>query len=210
MMRALQARMRWLWTSEIGETFNPSLSDYARLSFGKDVYNSPDAWALLFEAPLNPSYYHVNQVKNFERWLIQRDIEGGMTVPTLIYYKGFNSGAGSYYDYTARRTDIATDNNYIYFGLDDSFVTTDTIQIKVEIVDDNETDWHLEYYNTSGVLTSTPIISNNNDGQVKTYTLTINDANFANQFNSNMDFRLVNDGPGDLVARWVRLIRGDF
>ncbi|MBU2229087.1 hypothetical protein KJ810_01615, partial [Patescibacteria group bacterium] len=194
-MRALQARMRWLWTSEAGEEINPGLSEYARLSFGKDVYNSPDAWALLFESPI--SSYGVDQVRNFERWLLQRDITGGVTVPSLFYY--FDAGAGSYTHYTARRTDIATGNNYIYFALDDNFVADDTVQIKVEMIDNAQTDWHLEYYNNGGVLASTTTISNSNDDQIKTYTITIHDANFANQFDSDMDFRLVNDGPGDLT-----------
>lgn len=206
-MRALQARMRFLWTTTYTETINPSLSNYARLSFGKNVYDSPDAWAFLFQSPQSDGY----PIKNFERWLIQRDMDGGITVPAQRVTRVFDAG-GAYlapslwYDDTARRTDIASGNRYMFFGLDDRFTTSGTIQIKVEIVDDAQTNWHLDYYNSSGSMTSTRNIVNVHDNQKKTYTFTLHNPIFSNQF-SGMDFRLVNEGAGDLIVSWVRLVR---
>ncbi len=207
-MRTLQARMRFLWTTQVTEAINPPLSNYARLSFGKNVYTSPDAWSFLFQSP----QLNTTPLKNFERWLIQRDIAGGMTVPTERVFRAFDAGGAwqtpsLYYDDTARRTDFASNNNYIYFALDDRFTTSGSVQIKVEMLDNSQTSWHLDYYNSSGVLSSTRSIVNANDNQKKTYTITLNNPTFSNQFNSAMDFRLVNEGPGNITVRWVRLVR---
>ncbi len=208
-MRTLQARMRFLWTTAYTETINAALSNYARLSFGKNIYNSSDAWSFLFQSPQLDGV----PVKNFERWLIQRDMAGGMTVPTQKVNRVFDAG-GAYasstlwYDYTARRTDFASNNNYMFFALDDRFTANGSVQIKVEMLDNSQTSWHLDYYNSSGSIVSTNNIVNINDGQKKTYTFTLNNPNFANQFINNMDFRLVNMGPGDLTVSWVRVVRG--
>ena len=213
MLRALQMRLRFLWTSAAGEEINPALSQYARLSFGKTVANSPDAWAYLSETPASVHFSRVGAVKNFERWLLQRDVPGGLTVPAERVDRAFNSGVAStgnveqYYDYVARRTDLATDNPYIYFDLDDRFQIGSRTLIKVEFRDDSETAWRLEYLDTTDVLASTPAVNNRGSGEVKTATFTIDGARFAGGLPHGMDFRLVCDGPQDLTVRWVRVIR---
>ena len=211
-LRALQSQFNWSWSNSVAENLNPALSLYGRLSKAKTVYNSADAWALLFETPASTWVSPAGKVKNFERWLIKRDIPGGMTVAVLPYDRGFNAGtddnANQYHiDYTARRTDRASGNKYMYFGLDDRFVVNGPVQLKVELVDNSAASWQIEYYNVNNILVSTPIIAGLNDGKIKTYTLTINGAVFQNYFNSNMDFRLVSTGPGDVTVRWVRLVR---
>lgn len=205
-MRALQSRVRWLWSYPPAEEINPPLSKYARLSFGKTVDNSPDAWARLFEAVINPQYYGGTNIKNFERWLMQRDVEGGMTVPALYYYKGFDSGAGSFYDYTARRTDLISGNNTIYFDLDDNFVVRRECEIKVEILDQEATTWNLIYsYGAEEV--SSEDITTDGSGGVETYTLDINGCEFNNGLDFDMDFKLVVTGSKDLVVNLVRVVR---
>ena len=134
-------------------------------------------------------------------------------MPAVKVNRVFDAG-GAYnapslwYDYTARRTDFISGNNYIYFALDDRFSVTGDVQIKVEILDNSNTSWHLEYTSNSGAAVSTSDVVNINDNQKKTYTFTLRNAVFTNQF-SNMDFRLVNTGPGDLTVSWVRLIRNN-
>ncbi len=213
MLRALQGRMRFLWTSAAAEQINPPLSTYARYEFGKSVADAPDAWAYLSETPAITFYSRPGVVRNFERWLKQRDVPGGVTVPADRVDREFNSGAVAagqtalYYDYTARRTDVAGGNPHICFDLDDRFTVSGPVQIKVEIKDESSAGWRIEYADTRGGITATPSFRGHADGKVKTVTFTIPDAVFANRLESGMDFRIVCEGPGDVSARWVRLIR---
>lgn len=212
-LRTLQTRMRFLWTSTEAEVINPPLHYYAGMSLGKTTENSPDAWAYLRETPTSTYHSPPGVVRNFERWLTQRDLPGGETVPAertfREYYAGGYHGSGpdEWYDDLARRTDIASDNSFIYFDLDDSFIINGAVQIKVEITDNSDAVWHLDFTNTNHQLVSTDTFSNQNDGTIKTVTFSINQASFLNGFDNGMDFRIVCDGPGDVSVRWVRLVR---
>ena len=151
MLRALQMRMRFLWTGEAAEAINPPLSTYAALSFGKTVETSPDAWAYLRETPSTTYETPAAVIRNFERWLVQRDVPGGMTVPAQRTFRAFNAGGNyqgqpdTWYDDLARRTDVAEGSPHICFDLDNRFRVSGAVQIKVEILDDSKAYWHLEY-----------------------------------------------------------------
>lgn len=215
MLRALQMRFRFLWTSEVAETINPDLSRYAALSFGKSVEDSPDAWAYLRESPVSTSFSPVGVVKNFERWLKQRDLPGGMTVATQRTFREFEagglhgSGPDQWYDDIARRTDITTGNPSIFFDLDDGFHSGGGVQIKVEILDDSEATWYVEYTNSNHQVSQTEYFRNLQDGAVKTVTFDIVNPEFLNGLPNGMDFRIVCDGPEDLTVRWVRVVKWD-
>ena len=215
MLRALQMRLRFLWTSEAAEALNPPLSEYARLSFGKTVANSPDAWAYLTETPAGTHWSPAGAIKNFERWLLQRDVPGGVTVPAERVERAFNSGVAPanqldmYHDHVARRTDRAGGSPYMYFDLDERFLVPGAAQIKVEFRDDSDASWRLEYLTSGDELASTLPVTNLNDGRVKTATFLIDDALFAGGLPHGMDFRIACDGPQDVTVRWVRLIRDD-
>jgi hypothetical protein len=213
MLRALQSRLRYLWTSEAAEQINPPLSNYARFGFGKSVTNSADAWAYLSQTPASTHTSAAGVVRNFERWLKQRDVPGGVTVPVDRVDRTFDSGCGPsgqlslYYDCVARRTDTASGNGHICFDLDDRFLVTGTVEIKVEIKDSSAAAWRIEYVDTQGRLVTTARFQNRDDGRVKTVTFTIGNAAFQNGLDHGMDFRLACDGPGDVTARWVRVVR---
>lgn len=81
-----------------------------------------------------------------------------------------------------------------------------SLVVQGKIFDNSPTSGHLDYYNSSSVLTSTRNITNVSDNQKNTYTFTLNDPVFVNQL-STVDFRLVNVGPEDITVRWVRIIR---
>ena len=214
-LRALQMRMRFLWTSADAEAINPALSRYAAMVFGKSVEESPDAWAYLRESPTLTSVTSVGVIKNFERWLCQRDLPGGMTVATQRTFREFEAGAlyGSgpdqWYDDIARRTDIATGNSSIYFDLDDRFDSDGGVQIKVEILDNSSASWYLEYTSSNHQVTTTEHFQNRQDGAVKTVTFDIANPGFLNGLPNGMDFRIVCDGPEDLTVRWVRVVKWD-
>jgi hypothetical protein len=207
MMRSLQSRYRFITTSPSTEKVNSPLSDYAELSLGKSIETTPDAWACLFETPMT---VEPGKLKNFERWLLQRDVPGGMTVSTQKTEREYDAGHspdGEWYDYVARRTDIAGGNPNIYFNLDDRFVTAGPVDIKIEIVDENRSPWHIEYNSAGNAAESTPAFTGRGDGNIRTITFTLHDAQFSNALDHNMDFRIVADGPDNVVVRWVRVVR---
>lgn len=210
MLSALQRRLRFLWTSTAAEQINPPLSEYARLSFGKSVTGAPDAWAYLCQTPARTGESPAGAVKNLERWLRQRDVPGGMTVPAEQVFRPYSTGvepAGQNHDHVARRTDIAAGSPCIYFDLDDRFLVDGPVLVKVEYRDEGRGAWRLEYLDAGGLLCTTPTVRNRDDGEVKTATFTLADADFAGGLPHGMDFRIACDGPQDVAVRWVRVIR---
>ncbi len=213
LLRTLQMRMRFLWTSEAAEMINPPLSNYVGMSLGKNVENSPDAWTYLRETPTTAFFSPAEVFRNFDRWLVQRDLPGGMTVPTQRTFREFNSGSSQrigpdqWYDDVARRTDVASGNPYIFFDLDDRFEVNGPVQVKVEIMDDNEASWHLDYTNINHQVVSTEVFSNSGDGNVKTVTFEISQSSFLNGLDNGVDFRIACDGAENVTVRWVRVIR---
>jgi len=211
--RTLQMRIKFLWTWDAAEEINPPLSEYARLSFGKNPETSADAWVYLKESPVSFSQSPTGVLKNFERWLIQRDIPGGMTIPTERKYRAFDAGYSPpdmWYDDLSRSTNLATGNIYIYFELDDRFQINGPVNIKVEFIDNTNATWYLEYMDADSTITSSQDVKNLIDGKIKTATFHIPNIQFGNMFDSGMDFRIVCDGPEDINIRWVRVIREDL
>jgi len=215
LLRAMQMQLRFLWTGRDAETIDPALSRYAQASLGKSVTNSPDAWCYLKESPAVTFFTPAGVVRNFERWLVQRDVPGGVTVPTERVDLEFNSGAvrdidtADQYDFVARRTDLASGNTFIAFDLDDRFPAAGLVAIKVEYRDAGHGVWRIQYVNASGRIVTTEAVTNADDGTVKTATFLIADADFSGGLADAMDFRIRCEGPDDLIARWVRLVRLD-
>lgn len=215
LLASLQRHYRWLWTGPVAESLNPPLSAYARLSFGKNIDTTPDAWAYLSQTPARSSVSPVGWIKNIERWLVQRDVPGGMTVPVDRVDRDFAAGPEdwndptTWYDYTARRTDRAEGSPYIYFDLDDRFQLAGRALVKVEFRDVGEGAWRVEYMGYDDTLKSTPAVQNTGDGKVKTATFAVEDARFAGGLPHGMDLRIACDGPDDVTVRWVRIVRSD-
>jgi len=213
MLRVLQMRMRFLWTGAAAEQLDPALSTYTRYALGKNVETSADAWAYLKEAAVSRSLTPAGVIRNFERWLLQRDMPGGVTVPAERVDRSFNSGGasddaeGAFYDYLARRTNVAEGERCIYFDLDDRFHTTGPVAIKVEILDDAAASWRIEYVDQAGDLATTTAYLGSGDGEPRTVTFTIDDARFDNDLEHGMDFRIICDSDADVTVRWVRLVR---
>lgn len=153
MLRLLQMRRNFVWTS--GFTLNEPLLGYVALSMGKNEQTSVDAWVYLREsyvslidgrrhyadAPPNETVcgdaLPPLAVRNFERWLYQRDVVGGgRTVPTMRVDVPKHYGMRhphALYDYIARRTDLASQQSYISFAVDDYFAhgLVDDMYVKV-------------------------------------------------------------------------------
>jgi hypothetical protein len=206
-LRALQMRVRFLWTSDAAEVINPPLSEYARLSFGKQPATSPDAWVYLKESPVR---FSPNVVRNFERWILQRDVPTGMTVPAQRVEREFDASSspdGQWYDDLARRTDVTSDNPYIFFFVDDGFVVDAAVDVHVEIWDETAARWRLEYNSVTVPDQATPWVDGQGDSAVRTVVFTLPDAAFRNALDHEADLRIHCEGPDDVLVRWLRVVR---
>lgn len=194
----------------------PQLHQYMLKTLGKHYYDSPDAWCALREGKdiyqlwsrWNLGVKEGWWIRNFERWLIQREVEpDGKTVRTYYIETPVKHNEESY---EARRTDHKNGSNYIYFGVDDKFIKENgkDIQIKVTYLDNNNQKWWIEYNAANGkAYKKSTVVKNLNDSKWKTTTFKIKDAAFVNSQRDRMDFRIFNGGRQDLTVRFVRLIK---
>ena len=194
----------------------PELHNYMMKTLGKHYYDSPDAWCALREAKDLYKTWSVLDagdrsdfwIRNFERWLVQRDIEpDGRTARTYYVNTSVEHNEESY---EALRTDRENGSNYIYFGVDDRFMSggSNQIQIKVTYLDNTNTKWWLEYdASDENIYKQSSTVQNQNDSKWKTVTFSIDDAAFLNRQNGGMDFRIFNGGEDDITVRFVRTIK---
>jgi Beta-galactosidase len=192
-----------------------AVHQYMLKTLGRHYWDSPDAWCALREGRdvyQEWSRYHLGHrgpwiVRNWERWLIQREVEpDGKTVavyPMKSPVK-FNEEARE-----ARRTDLAHGSACIYFGVDDRFMKggRNAVQIKVTYLDQSKGDWWVEYDSEGEAYKKTTPVKGVDDGKWKTATLVVADAAFQNRQRGGMDFRIVNAGENDLTVRFVRVVR---
>ena len=201
--------MNWVFAGDYSAS--PEIIDYARLTMGKHVNNSPDAWVALRQYK-DTWVDGTENIRNFERWLYQRDVaDGGQTYATYRtnYTSDYLADNGSN-SYEALRTDTATGNDYIYFNIDDAFIKggQNNVMIKVTYLDNFTGQWGIQYTSPGNGYKDSIQITNANDNKWKTVSLTISDAAFDNSQVDGMDFRIYNGGTGeDLVVRFVRVIK---
>ncbi len=198
-----------------------ALRDYFRQSAGYPVAESPDAWATLHMFH-DYCYNGTRRYHNYEKFLLQRDIEsGGRTIPTELHtwdpdQYGFCTVGGSggatqpAVTYFARRTDRATGNNYVYFDVDSRFAPASerAFRIAVTYRDTGTAAWRLEYSTAGSAVVSTPSVTNTNSGTLKTAIFHLTDASFRGAHTGGMDFRIFNGGTADVTIRSARVIRG--
>ncbi len=196
----------------------PKLHQYMLKTLGRHYYDSPDAWCALREGKDIYQLWsrgHLNEqdgwwVRNFERWLFQRDVDpDGRTVRTYYIKTPVQHNEESY---EALRTDHQNGSDYIYFGVDDKFIRggSNNIKIKVTYLDNNTSDWWLEYDAFDGDFYKiSSVEKNENNGNWKTVTFNIDDATFLNRQKNNHDFRIYNGGSEDISIRFVRVIKLD-
>lgn len=213
-MRVLQMRRNWMniRTPVIGEleASNPDFLRWVEFSLGKTPQTSPDAWCWLREGYL-AKWNNYQPIKNFERWLIQRDVEpDGVTVPTEkldISMLEYNYTSGKGYEFHARQTDQATGNRYIYFRSDPNFISggPHKVMLKVTYLDGPKTEWYLEYTGEKGISRSDSVVTTGSD-KWRTVTFEIPDIRFNGAF-KNMDFRIALSGSVDVTIKLIRLVR---
>jgi hypothetical protein len=221
-LRIMQMRRTNFWTENVNGYIETPLLQMAALSIAKDVTNTADAWVYLRQSNLDPSPKHgvtmpnstlnpsgTIPIKNFERWLYQRDDANIRTDAVVAKGQGgkqlYRADAEEY-DYVARRTKRAAGSTQIGFALDDRFISGNSpaVAIKVTYLDSGNDQWELRYTTQQGQQ-ATRKMTNQNTGEFKTVTWIVNDAKFAAQDKSN-DFFLATT-TGDLTASFVRVIK---
>ena len=205
MLRALQMRRNFLWAETGNWLVNPPLLHYVALELGQTVRTAPDAWCYLRESRTKQ-----NTVKNFERWLFQRDAEGARTVPVEkvdVPEQMFEFHRSHLYDYTARRTDRANGQTSLRFGVDDAFLSggPHRVAVKITYLDRDLAQWALAFQ-TSDQKTVTRSVSCGNTGKVRTVTFILQDAQFPGQGYTGSDLQ-IQATKGDAVIRLVRVIK---
>lgn len=202
-LRALQLRRNFLWIEP--SMMNPNLTCYLSLSLGHNEETTSDAWCYLRESWPKHQGKPI-QVKNFERWLYQRDKTGYVAEATAKVHvpnEMQNYADGHYYDYTARKTDLASGNKAIGFALDDRFLKKGPhrVAIKITYVDEGPAKWAL-YYNKGKASRE---ITTWGHGNVRTVTWILNDINFDGE-DMEYDFE-IHALEGDAVIKFVRVIK---
>jgi hypothetical protein len=148
-------------------------------------------------------------VKNFERWLIQRDRDGYRTRPAVKVpqHKSMWMVPKAYkFDYIARRTDLASGNSRIGFALDDRFLSSGphSVAIKVTYHDTGKGKWALIYTKPGGAV-GRRTIQCKNTKKALTTTFHLTDASFPAKGEA-FDFYIQAAG-ADATISFVRVIK---
>ena len=206
MLRSLQMRRNFLW-AEGNPWVDPPLLAYVSLELGRTVQDAPDIWCRLRESIVR-SKGRPQPVKNFERWLYQRDREGYVAAPTArvpVFHTQIKYHPDHYYDDTARTTDDAAGQHGIGFAVDDRWLSggPHRVVIKLTYLDRAAGDWHLVYQTPDGEVQRT--VTCRGDGATRTASFLLDNAVFAAQ-GLDDDFEL-RAGRADAVVSMVRVIK---
>ncbi len=207
MLRVLQMRRSFVW-SEGNPWVDLPLLAYVSLELGRNVETAPDVWCYLRESYLRGQAGVRGPVKNFERWLYQRDRDGCRTVPAVRvphHESHYPSPPDQKYDFTARRTDLASGSDRIGFALDDRFLSggPHRVAVKVTYHDLSKGTWTLAYKTPNGEATRATQCEG--DGKLKTATFFLTDASFpASDLDYDFEIRATDT---DATISFVRLIK---
>ena len=214
MLRALQMRRNHLWAEGGRWLINPPLLNYVALELGRTAPDAPDAWCYLRESyvpgrKLPGAKDGPQPVKNFERWIYQRDADGARTAPTErwnIPPQMFEFAKDKLYEFTARRTDVADGQKEIRFAVADSFLQggPHPVVVKVTYFDRGSAQWELEVPTPRGPARRR--VTCGDTGKLRTATFIVADAVFAATGITGTDLRIV-AVRGDAVVRMVRIIK---
>lgn len=214
MLRILQMRRNFVWAEGGPWLVNPPLLHYVALELGKNARNAPDAWCYLRQSyvpdHMNGNWNKAVAVKNFERWLYQRDTDGARTSPAErvdVPAQMFEFHKQHLYDYTARSTQAAGGQKQMQFALDDTFLSggPHRVAVKVTYLDRNNAEWELEYASAPDAVKARRVACGNT-GKARTVTFILERAFFPGGGYGGRDL-LVRARRGDAVIRFMRVIK---
>lgn len=197
-LRLVQMRCNYLLNNEF--SILPELLAWVSQELGRTIEDAPDTWCYLRESYLKEDGGH--PVKNFERWLYQRDMPGYETQPAVKIdqaIKMWMVQEGKYYDYIARS------GKRIGFDINDKWlITKDSLAIKVSYIDSLAGELNLVYNNGHAKVKKTQQLTG--DGAVKTVSFFVSDLE-SNSMEHNFDFVLeAGEKTENIVVSFVRVI----
>ncbi len=216
MLRVLQMRRNFVWAEGGPWLINPPLLHFVALELGRSARTAPDAWCYLRESVVpdrrpGAAAGAVVAVKNFERWLYQRDTDGARTAATErvdVPEQMFEFSKAHRFDLTARKTRATEGPRSIRFGVDESFLAggPHAVAVKVTTVGRGSAAWVLEYLRADGSRATRPPVASDDTGEVKTVTFILRDACFPGIGPDGLDLQ-IRAVRGDPVIRLVRVIK---
>ena len=213
MLRALQMRRNYLWMSSASIDTDPALTAYVSLAMGRRVTDSPDAFCHLRESTVRAGAAGKEgktfAVRNFERWLTQRDRDGCRTKPAVKaaqHEMMWMVPPGHKFDWIARRTDLAGGNGRIGLALDDRFLSggPHPVAVKITYHDLGRGRWHLVYARLNNTL-GRRTIQCNDTRKPLTATFHLDDACFPAKAEA-FDFHLQAESQ-DATISFIRVIK---
>ena len=199
-LRMLQMRCNEVLNYE--QSLNPQMTAWIGQELGRTVDEAPDVWSFLRESYLKSS--GGIPVKNFERWLFQRDAPGYTTTSAIQINQSIQMWmvqSGKYYDYIAR------EGKKIGFNIDKNWTgVKDSVAFKISVMDYNAGTLNLKYSNGTELLTLTkPLLG---DSLLKTYTFFVKDYKNGANIGGKFDFTLeAGDDTKSLVVSFVRVVQ---
>jgi len=215
-LRLLQMRRNYLLNNPF--CVYPEMLPFISLEMGRTVEDTPDVWCVLRESRIRASNYQGKDweqrefspeekangvpVRNFERWLHQRDREGFETSPAVKIkwpIRMWMVPEGKDHDYVARA------GKRIGFAIDDRFLDTDSphrVAVKVTYFDLAEGQLTVHYQTPDG--SANRQVPLNATGQLKTATFFLDNALFSAD---GMDYDLIVEGEPEAVVTMVRVVR---
>jgi len=214
-LRALQMRCTYIHTT--GHLI-PEMLPFLSLELARTVDDAPDVWCFLRESTLRASTYRNKDsrnreiseeeqksgipIKNFARWLYQRDAKGYETRPAVRInhpIKMWMVENDKNYDHIART------GKRIGFDIDDRWdEQKGAVAIKVTYFDNVKGS--LEFISKSGNGTVQKLLSLRGDGKLRTTTFLLDDMK-ANGLDHGYDFVLqAGNGTREITVSMVRVI----
>ena len=196
-LRLLQMRCNYVLNNEF--SLLPDMFTWVSLSLGKTVEDTPDAWCFLRESYLKGN--EPRRVKNFERWVHQRDAPGYETKPVIKIdhpIKMWMVEPHMYYDFVARK------GNKIGFDINEDFLSEkNQFAVKISYLDVDKGNWSLVFNGKNKIEKKS--VKNEDTGKIKTVTFFIT-GDFKNK---TMPFDLEIHGEGDFnpTISFLRVIK---
>jgi hypothetical protein len=217
-LRLLQMRCNYVLNNEF--SLLPEQLIWVGQSLGRTIEDTPDVWCFLRESYLASNKYkaiygtkapsHIQQtgipIKNFERWLYQRDSEDTVTQPVVKITHPIEMWMvhnDKYYDYIARS------GTKIGFAVDDRWLNRNTrrqkcpVAIKVTYFDCGSSELSVNFQTPKGK--DARVIPLTNTGSLKTATFFVDDIAFDAK---GMDYDVTVTGHTDpAVVTFMRIIK---
>jgi len=183
----------------------PEMFAWLGLELGRTLDEAPDVWSFLRESYIESGKRR--PVKNFERWLFQRDASGYATTPAIKIQHGHKMwmvADDRRYDYIAR------EGSKIGFNVDKNWpALSGKIAFKVTVFDNYAGTLNLKYSNGTSVQTiSKPLLG---DGIMRTYTIFVSDFKANSNIGNGFDFTLESESDTKkIIVSFVRLVQAEL